>query len=76
MLMLDLVKGREWENAYFFFKKGILIFVIASSKNMVVAETHTDGNRSRGWNVNVARYLNDWEIKEDEVLLFLLSRLS
>lgn len=52
------------------------IYAIAQSKNMFIEDAYRDNNGSREWIVNMTRNLNDWEIKEYKVLLWLLSTVQ
>lgn len=49
------------------------IYAIAQNKNILVEDVW---NGVGEWSVMVNRYLNDWEVKEHENLLFLLSKIS
>lgn len=49
---------------------------LCQSKNMLVEEVYVETNGSCTWSVNVIRNLNDWEIRDYEELLHMLSQFQ
>lgn len=71
-------KIRFWEDIWCgeenFQSKFPLIYKICSNKNCLLGNMFSNGNPG-GWNINVTRNLNDWEVEEYENLLNTVNNL-